>query len=237
MHRIAASLSGPIDTTAMDSPAHMSADITDGLGGHLSAAAARGSGHLLSVAKGVHERAKGVHEQANERYGDRNVFVGANVIIGVIIMGGLIYFFAKKSKGRHRKSRPAARAQLPAFDLEGGASNGSGPSLHPTIAEAATTADVATMRTWLADDRCVVSATMGDGSTALHLAAYHGHANMVRMLLEGGADVLSIDAHMRTPLHLVAAAGHGLCVKALLDAGGDPEAKDATGATALEVRR
>ena len=69
----------------------------------------------------------------------------------------------------------------------------------------------------------------------LHAAAANGHANVVRMLLEGGADVLSVDNELRTPLHLVAQAGHGLCVKALLDAGADPEGQDAKGETPLKI--
>ena len=74
-----------------------------------------------------------------------------------------------------------------------------------------------------------------DGSTALHHAALAGHANIVRLLLDGGADCLAVDSELRSPLHHVAAKGHGLCVKALLDAGADPDAKDAKGVTALAL--
>lgn len=74
-----------------------------------------------------------------------------------------------------------------------------------------------------------------DGSTALHHAAKAGHANVVRLLLDGGADALAVDAELRTPLHHVAAAGHGLCVKSLLDAGADPECKDVHGQSALAL--
>lgn len=63
-----------------------------------------------------------------------------------------------------------------------------------------------------ADESCNVNATMGDGSTALHHAARAGHANVVRLLLDGGADVLCVDAQLRTPLHLGAMEGGGCTV-------------------------
>jgi|TARA_B100000524_G_scaffold343556_1_gene239792 ankyrin repeat protein len=69
--------------------------------------------------------------------------------------------------------------------------------------------------------------------TALHAAASEGHAHVVRMLLDAGADALTVDAELRTPLHLVAAAGHGICIKPLLEAGSDPEGIDAGGMTPL----
>jgi len=81
----------------------------------------------------------------------------------------------------------------------------------------------------------MIDASTADGSTALHVAAKHGHANVLRLLLEAGADALSADAEMRTALHLVAVAGHGLCVKALLDAGADPEGRDSDGKTPLDL--
>ena len=92
------------------------------------------------------------------------------------------------------------------------------------------------MREWLSDESCNIDAQLAaDGTTALHAAAGAGHANIVRLLVEHGADALVVDASLATPLHLVAQAGHGLCVKALLDAGADPEGRDSAGATPLAL--
>jgi ankyrin repeat protein len=86
------------------------------------------------------------------------------------------------------------------------------------------------------DERCNVDAALAkDGTTALHAAARAGHANVVRLLLDGGADVLAVDSELSTALHAVGSHGHGLCVKALLDAGADPEAKDGAGHTPLSL--
>ncbi len=135
------------------------------------------------------------------------------------------------------RRRAATRyAKLPGFDVEGGAPDYGAKVLPAALGEAAASADVGLLRKWLSDDRCSVDATLpADGGTALHEAARHGHAHVVRLLLDHGADALNVDAEMRTPLHLVALGGHGLCVKALLDSGADPMAPDAHGATPLSL--
>jgi hypothetical protein len=155
----------------------------------------------------------------------------AGIALVALLLGCLWRTFG--GAGRD-KSKRTARASLPAFDVEGGGSGGGSKVLHPSVSQAAATADVAAVRQWLSDERCVVDAARAaGGGTALHAAAAHGHANVVRMLLDGGADALVVDSDLRTPLHLVAMAGHGLCVKALCDAGADPEAKDGQGESPL----
>ncbi|KAL1512265.1 hypothetical protein AB1Y20_005527 [Prymnesium parvum] len=120
------------------------------------------------------------------------------------------------------------------YDVEGG-SNAQGHVLPAAVLQAATDADVATLRQWLADERCVIDASAADGSTALHIAAKQGHANVIRLLIEAGADALCVDSEQRSALHHVAKAGHGLCVKALLDAGADVEGRDGEGKTPLQL--
>jgi hypothetical protein len=160
------------------------------------------------------------------------------VIISLVGMV-LVVTLARYTCCRPRKKARGARAKLPAFDVEGGRGATGGDSesfLHPSIMEAAKNADVAVLKQWVGDERCVIDAQMAsDGMTALHTAAQHGHANVVRMLIDHGADTLVVDASLRTPLHLVAMGGHGLCVKALLDAGGDPEGHDVSGKSALRL--
>lgn len=137
----------------------------------------------------------------------------AFAFVGVIVLLLLIAFFFQGTF-QSKKGRRSARTPLPAFDVEGNSAPGGGKTLHPSISQAAATADVSVIKQWLADERCNVNATLAsDGSTALHQAAAHGHANVCRLLLDGGADVLCVDLELRTALHLVAQAGHGLCVK------------------------
>eukprot|EP00965_Chrysotila_dentata_P209053 6185067-Pleurochrysis_carterae.AAC.1 len=128
------------------------------------------------------------------------------------------------------KERAHARAPLP-FDVEGG---GTAAVLPQAVVDAASSGDVGMLRAWIGDPRCVIDAcSAADGSTALHAACKAGHVNVVRLLLEASADVLAVDADLRTPLHLVAAAGHGICVKLTLS----PLAADKFTACCLQVRR
>ena len=72
------------------------------------------------------------------------------------------------------------------------------------------------------------------GCTALTLAAYHGKAGMVRMLLEAGThkDQKGERIH-NTALICAARRGHGEVVQLLLEAGADPDLWNANQQTAL----
>jgi cytohesin len=65
--------------------------------------------------------------------------------------------------------------------------------------------------------------------TALHVAAYHGHAGVVGQLLGAGAALGAQDANGHSPLHLACAAGHVDVVAALLKAGADVSLQDKKG--------
>ena len=54
-----------------------------------------------------------------------------------------------------------------------------------------------------------------DTTGPLHEAARQGHAQIVEMLLEAGADPRRVDANGRTPLDLAAAQGHTAIVERL----------------------
>ena len=151
--------------------------------------------------------------------GSPNVaFAAIMLLLAVLLL--LIRFFlfpASSSGGKGGAKRGKNALNIP-FDVEGGTSPGGGKALHPAVAQAAATADVGALRDWLADERTNIDAQLAaDGTTALHAAARNGHANVVRLLVEHGADTLVVDSALATPLHLVAMGGHGLCVKALLD--------------------
>jgi ankyrin repeat protein len=104
------------------------------------------------------------------------------------------------------------------------------------VADAAMRRDTLRVRALLREG-ADVNAAQGDGMTALHWAAMHGDAAVVRMLTVAGA---RLDAATRngtyTPLHLASRAGKAAAAAALLDAGADVNAATSSGgATALHL--
>lgn len=72
------------------------------------------------------------------------------------------------------------------------------------------------------------------GSRPLHRAAASGNADIVKMLLDAGANPHATNRlHSFTPLHSAAAAGSAECVKLLLAAGSSAEAVDRYGSLPL----
>ncbi|CAH1992443.1 unnamed protein product [Acanthoscelides obtectus] len=56
-----------------------------------------------------------------------------------------------------------------------------------------------------------------NGDTALHWAAYKGHADLIRLLLYSGANLQRPDHFGSTPLHLACLSGNLACVKLLCE--------------------
>ena len=71
------------------------------------------------------------------------------------------------------------------------------------------------------------------GQTALHLASYKGHKEMVEFLLDSGSNINEQDEAGRTPLMLAAKMGLSGVVRKLLLAGAKVGLEDAEGQTAL----
>ena len=69
-----------------------------------------------------------------------------------------------------------------------------------------------------------VDLTDADGNTLLMLAAYHGHADTVRMLAEHAADVNRANDRGQTPLAGAVFKDEAAVVSVLLGAGADPDA-------------
>jgi ankyrin repeat protein len=79
-----------------------------------------------------------------------------------------------------------------------------------------------------------VNAAYGDGSTALHWAAYWDNDEVVGLLLAAGARAEAADDHGVTPLWLACANGGSPSIVArLLKAGANPDAAHRNGETAL----
>jgi len=106
--------------------------------------------------------------------------------------------------------------------------------LDSPVADAAMRRDPARVRQLLRQG-ADVNAAQGDGMTALHWAATHGDADLVRTLVTAGA---RLEASTRngsyTPLQLAAREGHAVAVEALLRSGANARATTSSGgATAL----
>ncbi len=73
--------------------------------------------------------------------------------------------------------------------------------------------------------------------TPLMHAAFRGHVETVRVLLDCGANVAREDLDAFSAITLAAAAGHWPIVKLLTDAGADTTYRDATGRSARDYAR
>lgn len=102
---------------------------------------------------------------------------------------------------------------------------------------AAATGRVDDLRRQIAED--TINACAYDGWTPLHLAAFFGHLDAARVLLDAHADVAALSANSlkNTPLHAAAAAKHSDVALLLLQNGADPLIPDAGGYTPLEIAR
>jgi uncharacterized protein len=103
------------------------------------------------------------------------------------------------------------------------------------VFEAATFGDLDRLTELLGDDPALVEAMSGDGFTPLHLAAFFGQADAVRLLLSRGAsaDRNGTGWMTGTPLHAGASGSHAGVVRLLLDAGADPNNRQRHGYTPL----
>jgi ankyrin repeat protein len=72
-----------------------------------------------------------------------------------------------------------------------------------------------------------------EGNTPLVMAAIHGHAGVVRLLLERGADVNASDNSEHTALQYAAREGHEEVACILLSRGADSRRRSSSGFTAL----
>jgi hypothetical protein len=91
------------------------------------------------------------------------------------------------------------------------------------------------LRTLVDEDPARLDAVSGDGFRPLALAAFFGHEEGVRLLLERGADLgaRGTGAIRTTALEAAASAGDTAIARLLLDAGADPASAQPDGFTPL----
>ncbi len=87
----------------------------------------------------------------------------------------------------------------------------------------ARTGDAASLASYV-DAGVPVNLTNEKGDTLVMLAAYHGHADAVRVLLERGADVDRLNDRGQSPIAGAVFKGEEAVVRALVEAGADPRA-------------
>ncbi|XP_025025282.1 ankyrin-3-like [Python bivittatus] len=80
-----------------------------------------------------------------------------------------------------------------------------------------------------------VNATNSANETLLHIAAAHGHTEIIDYLISKGAKLEVKDNKGRTPLHRAAGRGHDKAVKMLLQAGANMYSFDQEGKTPLHL--
>jgi len=105
------------------------------------------------------------------------------------------------------------------------------------VFEAAAFGDLDRLSELLGEEPDLIDAMSGDGFTPLHLAAFFGQGDAVRLLLARGAapDLSGTGWMTGTPLHAAAAGSHVSIVRLLLEAGADPNARQRHGSTPLHA--
>jgi ankyrin repeat protein len=109
-----------------------------------------------------------------------------------------------------------------------------------TIFEATAAGDLRRTRELVEADRPAANATSPDGFSPLGLAAFFKRRDVVRYLLERGADPAPASRQGGfTPLHSAVATDAGTCdieiVRALLESGADPNVRSQSGGTPLHT--
>ena len=86
---------------------------------------------------------------------------------------------------------------------------------------------------FLKKDNVNVNAVDENGCAPIHYASRKGYRDIVKLLLEKGADAAQISNQSVTPLHMAVMSGNKEVIQLLAEAGADLDATDKEGKTAL----
>ncbi len=95
------------------------------------------------------------------------------------------------------------------------------PACAGEIHDAAGQGDLATIRTLLSESPDLVQSKDERGGTPLHSSSFGGHLEVVKFLLQKGADIEAVNGRGFTSLQLAAYGGHRDVVQYLLEKGAD----------------
>ncbi len=106
--------------------------------------------------------------------------------------------------------------------------------------EAAKSGDVAALKKAIdegADVNALDARTNPNGRRALNWAAWYNHAEAIKELLKGGADIDGVNITGFTPIHHAAEAGSPEAARVLIEAGADVNLPSHVGETPLQRAR
>ncbi|MCC9602341.1 acyltransferase family protein [Stieleria sp. JC731] len=108
-------------------------------------------------------------------------------------------------------------------------------SPNASVWEAVVAGDVQRVHDAIHTSEIATDAVSQDGATLLTVSVFLGHTEMVKMLLDEGADIKQRNGDQGTALHSAAFIGRAEEAALLLQAGADPDAKDANGQTPKDL--
>jgi ankyrin repeat protein len=103
-----------------------------------------------------------------------------------------------------------------------------GPFDQESLFFASKTGNTETITQLVREQHVDVDLRSGDDSTALHIATLAGKEEVVRLLLEYGANPNSMNHKRLTALHIAAKTGNDVIATLLLGALADPKCRDTT---------
>ncbi|MDH4271667.1 MAG: ankyrin repeat domain-containing protein [Candidatus Aminicenantes bacterium] len=103
------------------------------------------------------------------------------------------------------------------------------------IHQAAEAGDLAKVKALVEKDPACVKAKDGNGRTPLHLAAQGRHLEVLRYLVDKGADLDALDNNGIAPLHILARSGQTEAARFLIEKGADIDIKDPVKLTPLNM--
>ncbi|MFN3192352.1 MAG: acyltransferase family protein [Aureliella sp.] len=107
----------------------------------------------------------------------------------------------------------------------------SGQPENPEVWEAIATGDFPAVKTAIESGKFDVNSSSSDGASALTVAVFLGHNDLVSLFINAGADVNQKNGDGGTALHTAAFVGRSDAAEKLVAAGADPTARDPSGQT------